>query len=132
MITIESYFMGRIEKYPVTPEQIMNAGDLMSRVNWVLGVLGIDVELSSGYRPAEINKASGGAAKSTHLSCEGIDIEDPGGEIGATLFKNQHLLIKAGLYMENPTYTKKVVDGKTFQWVHLQSRETKNRVFIPY
>lgn len=59
---------------------------------------------------------------SAHLSGEAVDINDPSGSLYTWLNNNQHILELAGLYME----------ANTYGWVHLQTRPTSRRVFIPY
>jgi hypothetical protein len=52
-----------------------------------------------------------------------VDFVDVGGALAKWCVKNVQLLEKAGLYLENPEFTP--------TWVHLQTRPTKNRIFIP-
>jgi hypothetical protein len=101
--------------------QALNAADLLSSVNWLLGHLQIDAVVSSGYRPSAINKTVGGAKMSTHTVCAGVDLV--GNDLAKLLFKRQDLLEKCGLYLEHPDHTPK--------WTHLDLKKRKNRVFIP-
>lgn len=125
MITLKEYLMGRDVQYPLSLEQALNAASLLAAINYVRGVYGKAMSVSSGYRPGHFNKAAGGAAKSSHLTCEAIDISDTDGSFAKWCLDNIPVLEKAGLYLENPDYTK--------GWVHLQTREpgSGNRIFNP-
>lgn len=117
--------MGREKIFPLNKDQLENACNLLLRVHYLMGLLGIkEFSLSSGYRPGHFNKSAGGAARSGHLTCEAIDIKDVSGEIGQAIMDNLDLLEKCELYLEDLSYTEK--------WVHLQTRPTRNRVFKPY
>lgn len=132
MITLKEYLMGRDKTYPLDMQQATNAADLLARVNYLFGSLGIHAMVSSGYRPSAINKVIGGAKMSTHTVCAGVDVIDPQGKIGLLLSKRKDLLESHGLYMENPLYTTKLDDnGIRIHWVHLDIKERKNRVFNP-
>lgn len=123
MIDLKTYLMGRDKEYPISIEQAQNAAKLLARVNWLLGTLRINAKLSSGYRPGTYNVKAGGAQKSTHLMCSGIDLHDPDGMLACKMLDHLHLLEEAGLWLENPKATPK--------WVHLDIKERKNRVFNP-
>jgi hypothetical protein len=124
--------MGRDREFPLDMQQARNAADLLSRVNWLFGRLNITAKVSSGYRPSSINKTIGGAKMSTHTVCAGIDLVDDFGKIGTLLSMRVKLLEECGLWLESPQYTKKEVDGKMVYWTHLDIKERKNRIFIPY
>lgn len=133
MITLEQYLMGRHLLYPKEYNKTLelNAKGLLVMVNDFFYQLGIDPELSSGFRPPSVNKNVKGAAKgSKHTTCQAIDIKDPGQKIAKLIcgddFKDHVLLEEFNLYMEHPSYTK--------TWVHLQNVPTKSgkRIFIPY
>lgn len=126
MISQKAYLMGRDEEYLLTIEFSVNRNDLLKRVNDLSDELKLDLnddDISSGWRPGKYNKLAGGSKNSCHLICMAIDIKDEDGILAGILVKNIHLLEKYGLYMENPYYTK--------GWVHLQTRPTHNRIFIP-
>ena len=127
MTTLKQYLMGRDEKFPIAPEQLDNAIELLKRVNALFKELGVNPELSSGYRPSAINVKIGGAKKSAHMTCEAGDWLD--NERSVSNLISISLLKKYDLYMENPVYT--VKNG--VRWIHLQIRPTKsgNRIFIP-
>lgn len=121
LILPTEYLMGRDRDNPLTISQSYNMADLLSRVNWLISRVGGEYSVTSGYRPSSINATVGGAKLSAHTTCQAIDLA--GNELAIELQKNTQLLIECGLYLEHPDYTEK--------WTHLQSRPTKNRVFIP-
>ena len=123
MITVQEYLMGRDKDFPLDILMLRNMAELLSRVNHMIAFLEWDPRVTSGYRPSAINKSVGGAKKSTHTMCAGIDLADPEGKWGAYLKNNQTILLKYDLYLEHPDYTK--------GWVHLDMRKRRNRVFIP-
>jgi hypothetical protein len=125
MITVEEYLMGRDKEYPLDYRQLRNMAELLSRVNFLLGKLGIEGRVSSGYRPSAMNKTIGGAKMSTHTMCAGVDIV--GVELARHLHKNQSLLEECGLYLEHPDFTV----GKTTGWTHLDIKKRNVRVFTP-
>jgi uncharacterized protein YcbK (DUF882 family) len=115
--------MGRDKDHPLNMQQARNMAGLLSRVNWLFGTLELYPKVSSGYRPAAINTSVGGAKMSTHMVCAGIDLHDPDGMLAAKMIDHLDLLEQCGLWLENPSYTKK--------WIHLDIKQRKNRVFIP-
>jgi hypothetical protein len=131
MITLSEYLMGRDKDYPLDTRQALNAADLLSRVNYLFGRLNLHAPVSSGYRPSAINEAVNGAKMSTHTMCAGIDLLDQYGKIGILLSKRTDLLKECGLWIENPDYTKKLVNGVLVNWVHLDTKERKNIIFNP-
>lgn len=131
MITISAFLMGREKQFPLSVEQALNAADLLSRVNWLLAKLNIDAVVTSGYRPPEINQVVGGANLSQHTLCKAVDILDPYGKTGTLLTQRRELLVKAGLWLESPMYTRKNVNGNIVMWSHLDTKERVNRIFNP-
>lgn len=123
MTTLKEYLMGREVKYPITKEQEDNAKELLRRVGLLFQEIGVNPDLTSGYRPAGINAKIGGAKRSAHMTCEAGDWENIDNKVSDLI--SISLLKKYDLYMEDPRYTK--------GWLHLQSRPTKsgNRIFIP-
>lgn len=115
--------MGRDKDNPLSLAQMKNLDKLLTAVNVVREKYARPMRVTSGYRPAAINAAVGGAKKSAHMSCEACDFADPDGRLARWCISNLDILIAAGLYMESP----KATPG----WVHLQIRPTKNRVFTP-
>lgn len=123
MITPKEYLMDRDKDFPLDMLQATNMADLLSRINHLIASLKISTRVSSGYRPSAINKKIGGAKMSTHTVCAGIDLYDPNGEIGKMLRSNTKILEEYGLFLENPDFTK--------GWVHLDTKNRKNRIFNP-
>lgn len=139
-LTLIDYWMGRDLLYPaeLTDEIRQNAVVLLGRVNLVLilakkdGVApGIDevtgTYVASGWRPSAVNDRTSNAAKgSTHLTAEGIDLQECAGRMFARwCLAHLDVLEAVDLWMEDPQWTP--------TWVHLQSRPPRsgNRVFIP-
>lgn len=124
-ITTTEYLMGRDKQFPLSPDQERNMLSLLGKLNEIRDLYGKPMSVSSGYRPGAYNKAAGGAAKSCHLTCEAIDIADISREFTAWCLKNQDILARLGLYMEDPSYAT--------TWVHLQTRAPRSgkRVFLP-
>lgn len=122
-ITPNDYLMGRSKEYPLSDRQRENMYRLLGSVNTLLNNYGQKVPVTSGYRPGRYNAAAGGAERSTHLTCEGIDLADARKELAQWILDNRWILMQTGLYMEDPAYTP--------THVHLQTRPTRNRIFIP-
>lgn len=126
MLTLGGYLMRREEDYPPTPEMLADANLLLLKVEGLFYDLGIelyDTGISSGYRPGIFNEAAGGTKNSAHLLCMAIDIKDASKKITKKILEAPHLLEKWGLYMEDPS--------RTPNWVHLQTRPTRKRIFLP-
>ena len=122
-ITHSEILMGRDKESPLSPEQKANLDRLVVAVNIIRQAYNRPMKVSSGYRPGVYNLKAGGAKRSAHLTCEAVDFGDVDGQLAAWCTKNVQLLEKAGLYMENSEFTP--------GWVHLQTRTTTNRIFIP-
>jgi hypothetical protein len=108
----------------VQSNQWFNAIRLLHRINLLREELGTPLSVTSGYRSPEHNKRIGGSPNSNHTQCLAIDIADGNGKLKARLMANNNeLLIKFGLYMEDPKDTP--------SWAHLQIVPPKsgNRVF---
>lgn len=133
MITIDDYLMGREKKSPLDEELERNAKITVNRTNDLLDKFRETREVSSGYRPAEINAKEGGATNSKHLSCEAIDLRDDDRRFGNWCMENLPWLSAIGLWMEHLAYTVEVSEGAVRYWVHLQiiPPRSGNRVFIP-
>jgi len=119
-ISIEAYFQDpkngddRRLKYPndYTSEILENAKALLEKVNNLLIDLGVvTVVVSSGWRPATVNAAVGGAKKSLHMLGKAIDLRDSTGELDKLIESRPDLLKKYGLWLEDPSATK--------GWCHL-------------
>lgn len=146
IITAEMYFFGRDKQYPkeCTPQVRRNADTLLYRVNKLLVpaekagvVLGIDTMtgtcVAGPWRPQAINERTANAGlASTHLTGEGIDLQDNRKRTFARFcLKNLVLLQEVGLWMEDPRWTAGRNDDDP--WVHLQNRPPRSgkRIFIP-
>lgn len=125
MVSAKEILMGRDNEFPLDEEQFYNLLDLLPRINLVRFHYNKPLYVSSGYRPGRYNSNAGGAAKSSHLTCEAVDFADPNGSFALWCLDNLATLKKAGLFMEDPRWTP--------GWVHLQSRKVRsgNRVFVP-
>lgn len=123
-VTQKEFLMGRDVEYPLNGEFEENMEELLIKINLLRHQYKKPFIVSSGYRPGKYNKSAGGSKASAHLSCQAIDLKDPKKHIKKWLLDNIPLLESLGLYMEHPDYTP--------TWVHLQTRPTKNRIFIPY
>ena len=123
MITRAEVLMGRDKVHPLTEIQESNLARLLTALNIVRRSYGKPLVVSSGYRPAAINAAAGGAKRSAHMTCEACDFADPDKKFAEWCQANLDVLIRAGLYLEDPDFTP--------NWVHLQIRPTKNRIFKP-
>lgn len=124
MIKLDEFLMGRDKTHPLSKEQTTNAASLLAAINYIRGVYGKPMVVSSGYRPGSFNTNAGGATRSAHLSCEAVDIRDTDGEFRKWCLANIPELEKAGLYLEDPSFTP--------TWIHLQTRKTSQRIFKPY
>jgi hypothetical protein len=123
MISKEEILMGRDKDSPLDDLQKKNLEILVVALNIVRKAYAKPMTVSSGYRPPNINKKVGGAKSSSHMTLEACDFQDLDGELAKWCLANLKVLEKSGLYLEDPKYTK--------GWVHLQTRKTKRRVFIP-
>lgn len=100
-------------------------------------IIGIDQvsgnPVASGRRPAGVNaNTANAAAASTHLTCEGGDVQDLDARPFAVwCVRNEDLLDACGLWMEDPRWT----GGRknTDPWVHLQTKppRSRNRIYVP-
>jgi len=129
IIKPEAFYMGRDKDFKdqLTEDLQGNAKTLLKAVNGLLTELGIeDAGVSSGWRPAAINKNVPGAAKkSLHQVCKAVDIIDDKDQTLANLIMaNPDLLKKYGLWMEDPKSTK----GKWTNWVHLDIGNRSDRL----
>lgn len=127
MITIRDYFMGREGLIPKGQEEEIfgNARITVARASELLSAFGEDRKVTSGYRPASINKAQGGAPNSLHMYALAVDLSDPDRRLGAWCLANPKRLEEIGLWVESLTSTP--------GWVHVQCRPPKSgkRFFIP-
>lgn len=136
-ITVEDYLMGREKLYDCPPEIREHAAVTVGKVNALLAVLeeeGVPLEahpktqtiISSGWRPAQINRGVKGAApKSKHITADACDLYDPEGDIDEYLSSHPDVLLALGIYMEHPSATK--------GWSHVQTIGPRSgrRIFYP-
>lgn len=109
----------------LTDEIRANAAVIVDRANQLLDAFAEDRGLRSGWRPAGVNGAVGGASKSKHMTGQAIDINDNDGSLDAFCKDNPALLESIGLWLE--------IDTATPTWTHCQSVPPKSgrRFFIP-
>lgn len=100
-----------------------NLDKLLIAVNKLREIWGKPMLVTSGLRSPEHNKLIGGAPSSAHLTAEACDFADPKEALDNYLDAHPEVLEKCGLFREHPSKTK--------GWVHLQTRPTKNRTFMP-
>lgn len=144
MITLADYLMGRDKVHPILPNIRANAVETVRRINLALIAAksdGVDLSrmdqitgtlVASGYRPPAINDRTANAAVgSTHLTCEGGDVQDSVNRcLARWSLANTMFLSKIGLWLEDPRWT---FSFKNDHWVHYQTRAPRSgrRVFIP-
>lgn len=93
------------------------------RVNKLLKMLNLEASptVNSGYRDKAYNKKIGGSKNSAHTKGMAIDLGDKNGDIKAQI--TVKMLEQCGLYMEHPSASP--------AWIHLQTRPTSRRIFLP-
>lgn len=128
-ISVVEFLMGRDEKYPPTPEMVMNYNELIPKINQLLECFYTDNPeatrrpCNSGYRPAEINaNVPGSAKKSNHMICAAIDLGDDDQLLGNWCMNNFDKVKGLGLFMESLDTT----HAKPSKWVHLQCKAVKS------
>ncbi len=143
MLTLADYWMGRDRLYAshLRAEIIRNADITVRKVSTLLHAADLDgiepgedqvtgTAVSSGWRPPAVNdRTANAAAQSTHLTGEGVDLQDHADRrLAAWCCRNLHHLINLGLYLEDPRWT-----GGRDPWVHLQTRAPRSnkRIFVP-
>ncbi len=126
--------MGRDTQYPINVDQSNNLDRLILSLIPVRIAWGKPMIVSSGYRPGVYNSKAGGAKTSAHMSCQAVDIIDKDGKLAEWCLNNLDILEQNGLYLEDPRYTYIInSEGERVNgWIHLQTKPTKRRVFIPY
>lgn len=124
-ITRDEILQGRDAQYPLSPELVENLNILLERLNKFRQMYGKPMVVTSGYRPAEFNKAAGGAQKSNHMICLACDFKDIDGSLDAWCMQHLEILEQCGLYLEHP--------DSTPGWSHLQAVAPRsgNRIFRP-
>lgn len=123
VINMSEVLMGRA-KFEELPEELQQNGrDLLIKLNKFRAEYGSPMHVSSGYRPADINKAIGGGSKSAHMTLEACDFADADGKIYEFIKNDPDVLVRCELYMEDPRWAT--------TWVHLQNRPASKRIFVP-
>ncbi len=125
-ISYDELLMNRHWQYPLTEADAVNMARVWFRVNKLLAQYPATLTapiVSSGYRPGHFNTQAGGAKRSTHLSCEAVDIRDPGNGLDQWLDNNHAKLVECELWREAPEATS--------GWTHLDIRPRKSRTFNP-
>ena len=127
MITLADYYMGRDRTHGhlLGSDLRANAARTVETANALLVLAktaGVSLGhsprtgsiVSSGWRPADINAATPGAAlRSLHMRCLAIDLFDADGDLDDWLFSVADTVLKdLGLWMEHPAATK--------GWAHVQ------------
>lgn len=128
MITLENFWMGRDASHAseLTPELIKSAKETVDKVNLFLQEIGVkEAKVTSGWRPAGINAAAGGAKKSNHMLCLAVDIADADCTLWNKVVGNLEAAKKYGLYFEDKRWSP--------TWVHIQTiaPKSKKRIFVP-
>lgn len=132
--TRDEILMGREVDNPLTPKQEQNLTDLIVALSKVRLAYGQALFISSGYRPPLTNQSVDGAKQSAHMDCQAADIIDEDGYFANWCLNNLTILEEVGIFMEDPRYTMFVNENGEWVsgWVHLQTRPTGRRIFIPY
>lgn len=123
-VTRADVLKGREVAAPLTSELEGNLVALLVAINKLQDLWGGPFTITSGYRPAAINAAIGGAKKSAHMSCQAVDIQDSAQLISKWLQIHPEVLEECKLYMESPDATP--------TWCHVQIRPTIHRIFKPF
>lgn len=130
MIEKKEILMGRDKTHPeeYTPEVSKNIDNLLIALNKFRQAYGKAMYVTSGFRPAAINKSIGGAKKSAHQIGLACDFRDHDGDLArfALEMDKAGKLKEWGLWLENP--------AKTVGWIHLDIKDRgdrKSNIFNP-
>ena len=134
-LTLADYWMGRDVSHAaeLTGEIVANAAETVQRINFLLHHYAEktgdnrDRKWNSGWRPAAINAATPGAAKSSkHMTAQAGDVSDADGSLDAWCMTNEGkaALILCALWMEHPSNTP--------GWSHFQTVPPKSGSLIFY
>lgn len=128
MLTMAELTMGRDKQYPqdFTKAVQQNLTVLLEKMNVIRKAYGKPMTVSSGWRPATINAATPGAAKtSKHIVGLAADIADTDCALWSWCLENLDLIQELGLYLEDKRYTK--------TWVHfgIGAPASGKRIFKP-
>ncbi len=132
-LTASGNYPQRENHKEATAEVKANLEKLLVQVNKLLYNLDIEnAEVSSGFRPSEVNKGIPNAAKkSLHMTGQAIDIKDPNNTLSnlvKTIEETSPGFLKSyGLWLEHPDATP--------GWCHLDSSSSRKdrpiRIFKP-
>ena len=127
MITVTQYLGQHLKGHEMelTEDIKTNAAIICEKANQLMAAFGEDRGLRSGWRPAAVNHAAGGAMRSRHMTGQAIDVEDDDGRLDAFCEQNIGLLEQLELWLED--------GAATPTWCHLQCVATRSgrRFFIP-
>ena len=134
-LTLDSYWMGRDVSHAseLTAEIRSNAAETVRRINLILDAYALRTgdtrqrSFNSGWRPAAINAATPGAAKtSKHMLALAGDVSDSDGALDAWCSSNdgKAALILHKLWMEHPSNTP--------GWTHFQTVPPRSGNLIFY
>lgn len=128
-ISKDELLKGRDKQYAseYTQEISDNLDALLIPMNKVRDAYGKPMTVNSGWRPAEINAATvGAAAKSKHMLGLAVDIGDADGALKTWVLANLDLMKQLGLFFEDFRYTG--------SWVHFQNvpPTSGKRIFKPF
>lgn len=125
-ISVTEYLMGRAKVEELSSELLGNLNTIVPRANELLEAFGEYRGVNSGYRrPADNAQVASPKAKSPHLVCAAVDLEDKDRKLSEFCLNNLDLLEKIGLWMEDVKSTP--------TWVHVQcyAPRSGHRVFEP-
>jgi hypothetical protein len=127
-ITLADYFMGRDCSHAneLSGELRTNAALTVARANALLERAGFAGIVNSGWRPHAINAAIPRAsARSKHLTCQAIDLDDLNDALDTWCLHNLCVLEDLGLWLEHPDATP--------GWCHVQIVPPRSgrRMFMP-
>lgn len=90
-------------------------------------VWGTPINVTSGYRSQELNKAVGGAGKSQHLTGEAADIVSGGKKVGNQYnFEIGKLIVRRGVF-DQIIFENCSKNDLLPQWIHVSYSRTNNR-----
>lgn len=127
-ISLAQYFMGRDLEHAaeLTEELRCNAVLMVARANALLARAAMACAVNSGWRPHAVNaRIANASPRSRHLTCQAIDLDDPGDRLDAWCLENLDVLAALGLWLEHPDATP--------GWCHVQIVPPRSgrRVFEP-
>jgi hypothetical protein len=121
------YVSGYKEEW--TPQIQENAENLVKLINTLFTEIealtrkSISLNITSGWRPSKYSKEIGTSIRSAHVTGQAIDLADIGNKKFNLITAHMDLIILKDLYLEDSRWTK--------SWLHVQTRPTRNRIFIP-